>query len=237
MATVPASYPTSNSNGNNHGSTSHRDIRVDDKYDDHPTKVAHKMTQNSSSGENENGADAIKEQEEEDYEPYIPVRVRRQLQAEKRLARRRHLQAQEEERRRKEEEKLGPSVGPQGKQSLVQSHGKSMQEGRIIERSELEKQLTQEQEILRSIRNAKELKSVEELAKGIKYNEPIKTSWRPPRYIRSRTNEQNDRIRQKWNMIVEGIPIVLDTSYLAPVVPNTLVVIIITELKFNQISM
>ncbi|EGD75891.1 DEAD box polypeptide 41 [Salpingoeca rosetta] len=147
----------------------------------------------------------LKAEEEDDYVPYVPLRQRKKDKEEKRQARRRHQQQMEEERRRrKEREQAAPQVGPQAKQTLVQFHGKSMQEGRIIEQSDLEKQLTQEQEILRSIRNAKELKSVEELAKGISYAEPIRTSWRPPRHVRHRTEQKNERIRKKWNIIVEG---------------------------------
>ena len=150
------------------------------------------------------GLEGLVQPEDQDYVPYVPVKQRRQQQIERRMAKRRHQQAQEDEKRRKEEKKEEPIVGPYAKQSLVAVHGKSMQEGRIVEQSDFEKQLAQEDEIMRSIRNAKELKSVEELAKGIHYVEPIKTSWRAPHYIRGLTREQVDRIRKKRNILVEG---------------------------------
>ena len=49
-----------------------------------------------------------------------------------------------------------------------------------------------------------ELMSVEELAKGIRYTEPIKTSWTPPRKILARPQHVNDAIRKRWNILVEG---------------------------------
>lgn len=50
-----------------------------------------------------------------------------------------------------------------------------------------------------------ELMSVEELALGIKYTDPIKTSWRPPRYVCARPEAKNELIRQRWNILVEGV--------------------------------
>ena len=47
--------------------------------------------------------------------------------------------------------------------------------------------------------------SVEELAKGIKYSEVIRTSWKPPRYVLARPEEKNELIRKRWNIQVEGL--------------------------------
>ena len=42
-----------------------------------------------------------------------------------------------------------------------------------------------------SIKQHKLLMSVEELAKGIKYTEPIETSWSVPRYLSQLTDNQD----------------------------------------------
>ena len=59
-----------------------------------------------------------------------------------------------------------------------------------------------------------------ELAKGIQYTEPLKSryafgstvhslfilyqSWSPPQYILERTMEQNQKLRNKYHILVEG---------------------------------
>uniref|UniRef100_A0A4W3JLY5 Probable ATP-dependent RNA helicase DDX41 n=1 Tax=Callorhinchus milii TaxID=7868 RepID=A0A4W3JLY5_CALMI len=48
------------------------------------------------------------------------------------------------------------------------------------------------------------LMSVKEMAKGITYDDPIKTSWAPPRYIRSMPEARNERVRKKYHILVEG---------------------------------
>lgn len=48
------------------------------------------------------------------------------------------------------------------------------------------------------------LMGVAELAKGIEYTDPIKTSWRPPRIVQRMSEQRHQRIRQIYNIIVEG---------------------------------
>ncbi|XP_050398805.1 probable ATP-dependent RNA helicase DDX41 isoform X2 [Patella vulgata] len=45
---------------------------------------------------------------------------------------------------------------------------------------------------------------VAELAKGIQYEDPIKTGWRPPRYIMNMPEAKHDKLRKKWHILVEG---------------------------------
>lgn len=47
--------------------------------------------------------------------------------------------------------------------------------------SEMEKQLKEEEKILESVKAQTALMGAEELAKGIKYEDPIRTSWKVPR--------------------------------------------------------
>nr|XP_009942485.1 PREDICTED: probable ATP-dependent RNA helicase DDX41 [Opisthocomus hoazin] len=46
--------------------------------------------------------------------------------------------------------------------------------------------------------------SVKEMAKGITYDDPIKTSWRAPRHILSMSEARHDRVRKKYHILVEG---------------------------------
>lgn len=68
----------------------------------------------------------------------------------------------------------------------------------------MEKQLKEEEKILESVAENKALMGVAELAKGIQYEEPIKTSWRPPRAALSAGEARHERIRRKLRILVEG---------------------------------
>lgn len=48
------------------------------------------------------------------------------------------------------------------------------------------------------------LQSSEEIADGVKYTESLTTSWRPPKYIADRSEEEHAEVRTKWHIIVEG---------------------------------
>lgn len=68
----------------------------------------------------------------------------------------------------------------------------------------MEKQLKEEEKILESVAENKALMGVAELAKGIQYEEPIKTSWRPPRAVLAAGEARHERIRRKLRILVEG---------------------------------
>lgn len=53
------------------------------------------------------------------------------------------------------------------------------------------------------------LMSVAEVAQGTRYTEALTTSWRPPRYYRDMTEDECDKLRAKWNILI-------DVSYLSP---------------------
>lgn len=88
--------------------------------------------------------------------------------------------------------------------SLLDQHTelKKLAESKKI--SAVEKQLKEEEKILESVAEKKALMGVAELAKGIMYEDPIKTSWKPPRYILSMPDYKHDMIRQKLKILAEG---------------------------------
>lgn len=61
----------------------------------------------------------------------------------------------------------------------------------------------QEAETLKMVSNKRKLASDFELAKGIQYREPLKTTWTPPRHIRQRTVAENRKVREKNHILVE----------------------------------
>lgn len=70
--------------------------------------------------------------------------------------------------------------------------------------SELDKQKQEEAKILHSIQETRALRSVAELAKGVVYTTPLKTGWRPPRYICEAPESKHNRVRKKWHILTEG---------------------------------
>jgi ATP-dependent RNA helicase DDX41 len=89
-------------------------------------------------------------------------------------------------------------------------------------KTEAEKAEEEDAQILAAIASRKKLASDRELAKGIEYTETLRTSWVafaatcdhsmlslfrrwvPPRYIRARGEETDQKIREKHHIIVDG---------------------------------
>ena len=48
------------------------------------------------------------------------------------------------------------------------------------------------------------LQSAEDIAEGFKYTQSLTTSWRAPKHIRDRTEKENEEVRKKWSILVDG---------------------------------
>ncbi|CAO1631583.1 unnamed protein product [Parajaminaea phylloscopi] len=70
--------------------------------------------------------------------------------------------------------------------------------------SEAEKRAEEERKILEAHAARRKLASDMELAKGITYTEPIKTSWTAPRFVRERTDEENAKLREQHHVLTDG---------------------------------
>ena len=101
---------------------------------------------------------------------------------------------------RKEEEILHKSKD----KSLLLQHSELKKIAEARQESEMDKQLKEEEKILRSVAENTALKSAAELAKGIEYVDPIKTSWKPPSRIIAKGDQRHHRIRKKHNILIEG---------------------------------
>ncbi|XP_029418300.1 probable ATP-dependent RNA helicase DDX41 isoform X1 [Nannospalax galili] len=146
-------------------------------------------------------------EDDEDYVPYVPLRQRRQLLLQKLLQRRRKGAAEEEQQDSGSEPRGDEDdipLGPQSNVSLLDQHQHLKEKAEARKESAKEKQLKEEEKILESVAEGRALMSVKEMAKGITYDDPIKTSWTPPRYVLSMSEERHERVRKKYHILVEG---------------------------------
>jgi ATP-dependent RNA helicase DDX41 len=56
-------------------------------------------------------------------------------------------------------------------------------------------------------RGQKKLASAKEISQGTVYTESLKTSWRPPRFIREMSDSEHEAIRMENHIISEGLRI------------------------------
>ena len=68
-----------------------------------------------------------------------------------------------------------------------------------VSQAVIEEQLVADMQVSRSA-----LVSAAELAKDIKYHEPMRTTWRPPPVLRSKDSDYGAQMRAKFGIIVEG---------------------------------
>ncbi|KAH7877781.1 P-loop containing nucleoside triphosphate hydrolase protein [Lentinula edodes] len=152
------------------------------------------------------------EDDDDTYVPYVPVAQRRQEKLAKLSSWGRAKngaqdtqRAQEElEDEAKEEEKRREKARKERTLLMEAQDVHSRKAAEDAKKTEEQKATEEEEEILEAIRSRKKLLSDLELAKGIQYTESLKTSWRPPKYIRDRTEQEHQRIREKYAIIVEG---------------------------------
>ncbi|CAF99136.1 unnamed protein product, partial [Tetraodon nigroviridis] len=88
--------------------------------------------------------------------------------------------------------------------SLLDQHQHLKEKAEARKESAKEKQLKEEEKILESVAEGRALMSVKEMAKGIIYDDPIKTSWKAPRYILNMPDTRHERVRKKFHILVDG---------------------------------
>nr|CAD7461476.1 unnamed protein product [Timema tahoe] len=147
---------------------------------------------------------------DDDYVPYVPVKERKKQQLMK-LGRLGQLKEEfgqrgksSSENERDEDDEDGQVWGRKSNISLLDQHTELKKMAEAKKESAMERQLKEEEKILESVAEKKALMGVAELAKGIQYEDPIKTSWRPPHYILSLSEERHERVRKRLRILVEG---------------------------------
>ncbi|XP_066994834.2 ATP-dependent RNA helicase abstrakt [Anabrus simplex] len=148
---------------------------------------------------------------EEEYVPYVPVKERKKYQLMK-LGRLSQLKdefgqrgkSSSENERDNDDDEDGQVWGRKSNISLLDQHTELKKMAEAKKESAMERQLKEEEKILESVAEKKALMGVAELAKGIQYEDPIKTSWKPPHYILTMSENRHERVRRKLRILVEG---------------------------------
>lgn len=145
---------------------------------------------------------------DDDYVPYVPVRERKKQQLMK-LGRISQLKEEQKTKSSSENETNDDDEddqlwGRKNNISLLDQHTELKKLAEAKKVSAVERQLKKEEEILESVAEKKALMGVSELAKGIQYYEPIKTSWKPPRYILELPENRHEQTRTELRILVEG---------------------------------
>ncbi|KAI5120361.1 hypothetical protein M0805_006884 [Coniferiporia weirii] len=149
---------------------------------------------------------------DDEYKPYVPVAQRRQAKLatiasrglnERKKAIGHSLEADQvdgdgEEERQREKERKDRTLLLEAQEVHRKKAAEDAQKT-VAERNE-----EADAAILVAIASRKKLASDLELAKGIQYTEPLQTSWRPPRFVRARSQEAHQKIREEFHIIVEG---------------------------------
>ncbi|KAA8589088.1 hypothetical protein FQN60_010433 [Etheostoma spectabile] len=183
--------------------------------------------------------------EDDDYVPYVPVKIRKHQMVQKMLRLRGKAVDEEQKDSGEEQRDEDEGLGPRSNVSLLDQHQhlKEKAEGIQFKHNPLwimigvvtimlliryyyfrsavshplygfastarkesakEKQLKEEEKILESVAEGRALMSVKEMAKGIIYDDPIKTSWKAPRYILNMPKTRHERVRKKFHILVDG---------------------------------
>lgn len=88
--------------------------------------------------------------------------------------------------------------------SLLDQHALLKKKADQIKVSERERLRREESKLLEEVTAERALMAAAELAKGIKYDKPLRTGWRPSQEARHRDESKCAKIRDKYEIIVEG---------------------------------
>ncbi|KXS19782.1 putative ATP-dependent RNA helicase DDX41 [Gonapodya prolifera JEL478] len=151
--------------------------------------------------EEENPWKDVLEDAASNYTPYVPVKQRKQ-DAIGRLER--HLNRSLVDDRAAPREDPVANAGGRPTMSLIDQAVEIRRKEQEKPKSEMEKQLEEEKQILEANAARTALKSSIEIARDIQYTEPLKTSWKPPRHVRDMGEAKVDYVRKEFHIVVEG---------------------------------
>lgn len=177
-----------------------------------------------ASGNGQDASQEVNDEEQDDYTPYVPVAKRRAQMLNSLNARTASSStsakpvvptktaediAREEESFQQQQERAEEIRREKvRKERTLLEEAQEVKAAQALARegeTEMERIAKEEAEILAAMeRNQRKLASDAELAKGVKYTESVKTMWRPPVFVRDRTDAQNEDIREKHHILVEG---------------------------------
>ncbi|KAG1749160.1 P-loop containing nucleoside triphosphate hydrolase protein [Suillus paluster] len=152
--------------------------------------------------------------DDDDYVPYVSVAQRREAKlaklsslntvSDRTKAKKQLEELLEREDAEREEERQREKVRKERPLLMEAQEVHQRKAAENAKKTDVEKAEEADAEILAAIASRRKLASDLELAKGISYTDSLQTSWRPPKYIRERTEEQHRRLREKYHIIVDG---------------------------------
>ena len=146
---------------------------------------------------------------EDDYTPYVPVRERKKQKLLKmgrifQLTNEATNMGKSSSENENDDERTEESWGRKFNISLLDQHTELKKIAESKKVSAVEKQLKEEEKILESVAEKTALMGVAELAKGISYEDPIKTSWKPPGFILAIPEHKHEALREKLKILTDG---------------------------------
>ncbi|BGP14251.1 hypothetical protein JCM10213_005858 [Rhodosporidiobolus nylandii] len=152
---------------------------------------------------------------DDDSTVYVPLKQRRAALLSKLAssssgvgaAEKRKAEQQAEELREQEQQEREERERRRKNQTLLQEAQEVKKRKAEEDALKSEKQRLEEEEakiLAAQAATRTQLAGAEEIAKGIVYTERMKASWQPPSYVRSRTPEENDQIRDKFHILTSG---------------------------------
>lgn len=97
----------------------------------------------------------------------------------------------------------GPGVGKKPL-TLLDEAARLKSKFRMAEKTFEEKTKEEEAKVLAELAKQPALKAAAELAQGVEYTEPMKTTWNPPRYLMEAPQAHHKKIRELHHILVEG---------------------------------
>ncbi|XP_037789883.1 ATP-dependent RNA helicase abstrakt-like [Penaeus monodon] len=147
------------------------------------------------------------DEEEDSYEPYIPVKERKKQRMKQILKISQDEDASTDswkEREQREQEEDVQELARKNNISLLDQHTELKKIAEARKESELEKQRREEERLLEAVAEKRALMGVSELARGVQYEDSVVTAWRPPRRILAMDEKRHERVRRKYKILVEG---------------------------------
>ena len=99
-----------------------------------------------------------------------------------------------------------PEPKPMAQRSLYDEHKAARLEDSKNEmlHNSAKKQEAEEKKILEGVRQERALVSDQQLAAGVVYDQPLQTSWQPPKWMRDLGEKYANDVRKRLKIIVEG---------------------------------
>uniref|UniRef100_A0A7S3XUS9 RNA helicase n=1 Tax=Heterosigma akashiwo TaxID=2829 RepID=A0A7S3XUS9_HETAK len=161
-------------------------------------------------------------EDDDDYEEYVPVKVRRQRERDALLEKKKKFKSKKitQEEKEQVDEEATEAEAEAAEEAKKQAEAEEQRKILFDQAAEMRKfnasldqrklkMSRQEQEELRMLQESSRvqtnaLQSAKERAEGTTYKDVIRTGWRAPRYITALGEDYHQKLRDKWHILTEG---------------------------------